>query len=427
MDIEVAIGVGLTLLLMFFAATHMAVRTFSRIRLAQMLEARNRSEWMDRLLETRTDLTLAAAVLRTSSAVGLMLVVMRQLDPDGTTPWSVRHSAALFAITVSVVLVFGVAIPNAWARYAGEALLARVLPLLHTLRLALWPVVKGLGFFDEIVRRLAGAPRHEDTAEAERIEQELLKAVSEGEKRGALDVEEKEMIEAVMELRDTHAGQIMTPRTEIIGVPVDTSFEQVKALIVREGHSRLPVFQDTIDNVLGVLYAKDLLGVENAASFTVQAEMRQVPFVPESKLLRDLLHEFQETKVQMAVVLDEYGGTAGLVTIEDILEELVGEIVDEYEPPEPEPIIVIDADTAEVDARAHIDELNAQLNIALPEDGDYETVGGFVFSTFGRIPATGDEISHGNLQFKVLDAEDRKINRLRVHVLRNGKDDESAH
>jgi CBS domain containing-hemolysin-like protein len=149
-------------------------------------------------------------------------------------------------------------------------------------------------------------------------------------------------------------------------------------------------------------------------SFDARRVMRGVPFVPESKSLPDLLHEFQENKVHLAIVLDEYGGTAGLVTIEDILEELVGEIADEYEPPEPEPLVRVGPDQLEVDGRVRVDQINDELGVELPEDEDYDTVAGFVFSTLGRIPEAGEQFAHENLRFRILDAGPRKISRLAI-------------
>jgi CBS domain containing-hemolysin-like protein len=424
-DVFIGIAVALLFLIMFFSTAHLALRTFWRVRLAEILESRGRSVWLAQLLAQRSTLTLALAILRAAAMLALILVIVHLHQSDLAAEWSAARYASTYAWSLALVLIFGVAIPNAWARYDGETLLAHVLPLLHAMQIVLRPVLWVLRPIDELVRRLTGAPRIDDAAQAEMIEQEILNVVSEGEKQGAFDVEEKEMIEAVIELRDTQAGRIMTPRTEVIGLAVDATLDDVRQLITKEGHSRLPVYEETIDNVLGVLYAKDLLTVEDPASFSVRAMMRQVPFVPETKLLRELLREFQREKIQIAIVLDEYGGTAGLVSIEDILEELVGEIVDEYEPPEPEPIVVIDADTVEIDARVHIDELNAELDIHLPEDADFDTVGGFVFSTLGKIPASGEAIEHDNLRIEVLDAAERKINRLRVHVDRdnhNGRD-----
>ena len=179
---------------------------------------------------------------------------------------------------------------------------------------------------------------------------------------------------------------------------------------------RLPVYEETIDSVLGVLYAKDLLYNGTDDAFDVTSNMRGALFIPESKPVRELLREFQAEKVHMAVVLDEYGGTAGLVTIEDLLEELVGEIADEYETVTQEPMCRIDDRTVEVDARMRIDELNDELAIELPEDGDYETIGGFVFSTLGKIPGVGEECAFENIGIQVIEAEPRRVKRVRLSI-----------
>jgi len=396
---------------LFFSTAHFALRNLSRARLGEILEKRGKRDELERTIEHQDQLILATAALRMSVNLGLILVVVRLVHPE-----QIRYLEA-FAWCAAVVLVFAVAIPDAWSKYAGERFLASTLPLLHVCRWCLYPVIRFLHLFDGLIRRLAGVPDDDQVSQADRMEQEILEAVSEGQKHGAVDEEEKEMIESVIELADKHVGEIMTPRTEMVGVDCHASLREVKEVISREGHSRIPVYEETIDNILGVLYAKDLLQLTDADSFDARRIMRKVPFVPVTKSIRDLLHEFQDSKVHMAIVLDEYGGTAGLVTIEDILEELVGEISDEYEPPEPEPIIQIDEHTVEVDARVHIDELNDKLKIDLPEDEAYETIGGFVFSTLGKIPAPGERFQYDNLQITILDAEQRKINRLRIHVL----------
>jgi CBS domain containing-hemolysin-like protein len=233
---------------------------------------------------------------------------------------------------------------------------------------------------------------------------------------GAVNEEEQEMIESIMELRDSDVSEIMTPRTEIEAVEHIATLAEIKALIGRIGHSRIPIYEDNIDNIIGVVYAKDLLHVGDYENFDARQVMREALFVPETKNLRDLLHEFRTRKVHMAIVLDEYGGTAGLVTIEDILEELVGEIVDEYDEDEPEPLTRIDANTVDIDARMRVDELNEELGIALPEEDDYETIGGFVFSHLGHIPQAGERCTHENVEIEVIDAEPRRIIRVRLHI-----------
>ncbi len=222
------------------------------------------------------------------------------------------------------------------------------------------------------------------------------------------------MIESVFELRETTVGEIVTPRTRIVALPVASSFEEVRQAVVRCGHSRIPVYDDSLDHIVGVVYAKDLLRMRDDDPFDLRGIMRSVPYVPESKNVRDLLRELRQSKVHIAIVLDEYGGTAGLVTIEDIIEELVGEITDEYEPVQPQMIRRISTETVEVDARVPVSEVSQELGIELPEDAAYESMGGFVFAVLGRIPMAGEEFVHENLRFRIVDAEPRRINRMLI-------------
>ncbi|KPK77069.1 MAG: hypothetical protein AMJ79_04530 [Phycisphaerae bacterium SM23_30] len=272
--------------------------------------------------------------------------------------------------------------------------------------------------FDPLFRSLGGAPAEPPEERLEEKQEELLSAVQEGQKKGVVDEREREMIESVLEFRGTTAGEIMTPRTDIITIKADAQLSEVIEIIVTEGHSRYPVYENSIDNIIGMLYAKDLLSDLNNPhnSHGIRHRLRQPFFVPKNKTLRDLLGCFQNQKIHIAVVLDEYGGTAGVVTIEDILEELVGEIIDEYEPPEPEPLLRINERTIEVDARYEIDKLNYECRLNLPEDEDYESVGGFVVGKLGHIPPAGFTFAHQNLQITILDAGPRKIKRLRIVI-----------
>ena len=238
---------------------------------------------------------------------------------------------------------------------------------------------------------------------------------------GVVDKEEQEMIENVLELSDSTADEIMTPRTDIVAVEVHSDLQAILKTINAAGHTRVPVYEKNIDNIIGFIYAKDLLSEigKDAADFNLRNKMREAYFVPETKPLRTLLHEFQNRKLHIAVVLDEYGGTAGIVTLEDILEELVGEITDEYEKTPPEPVKRIDKDTIEADARTYVDDLNDQFELNLPEDEDYETIGGFVFSHLGYIPKTGKSFDYKNLKFTISSAEARRIKRIRIQKSSN--------
>ena len=281
------------------------------------------------------------------------------------------------------------------------------------------PVTKLMHLTDALVERAAsrGATDQPEKLEQE-IEQEIIAAVEEGAKEGVVDEDERQMIQSVIAFHNTQVGQIMTARPEIYALDVKCTLEGIKSKIAESGHSRIPVFEGSLDHIVGILYARDLirhLG-EPPESFNVRAMMRPPFYVPETKPLVDLLKDFRRNKVHIAIVSDEYGGTAGLVTIEDIFEELVGDISDEHEPVEPEMLVRLDDQTAEADARIYIDQLNEQLGLSLPTDAGYDTLGGFVSNTLGRIPEAGTTFEHENVKFTILDAEPQKVNRVKLEM-----------
>lgn len=413
---DLLIGMGLLALMVLSTTANNAIRQYSRARLSELLEKKGRQSALDQFAD-RNNIAFVTSFVRISSILVLLFLLGRTfgLLPHRSPAYSY---GATFVIALLLIMVFGVAIPQAWARYAGEPFLVAAVPAARALRFVLYPLLSFLHLFDGLVRRLAGVPpMGEGQAEAEQLEKDILEAVTEGEKAGAVHEEDADMIESVIELRAKTAGEIMTPRIELVALPETATLMEAKETIAREGHSRLPVYGKDVDDIKGVLYAKDLLSIDDVVSFDPTEVMRKVPFVPETKSVMDLLQELREKKVQVAIVLDEYGGTAGLVTIEDIFEEIVGDISDEYEAPEPASIRRIDPQTLEIDARVHIDELNDELGIELPDDENYDTVGGFLFSAMGKIPAAGEEFRYNNVRFHVIDAEERKINRVRVEVL----------
>jgi CBS domain containing-hemolysin-like protein len=281
------------------------------------------------------------------------------------------------------------------------------------------PILYVLQLYDGFVRRLAGVPEVTPREQQEEKHEEFLEDLEQHRMEGAFDEEEQEMIENVLELSERCADEIMTPRTDLVAVEVNSKLSPVLDTIIKAGHSRIPVYEGNIDNIIGLIYAKDLLAEigKEPSDFSLRQRMREVYFVPESKPLRSLLHEFQNQKLHIAVVLDEYGGTAGIVTLEDILEELVGEITDEYEETPPESIKKIDEDTIEVDARTYVDDLNDDYELGLPEDEDYDTVGGFVFSRLGYIPKAGEHFDYASLKFTIASAEPRRIKRVRIRKI----------
>jgi len=408
-----ALGLLGTGLASFFALAHQALRTFSRSRLEEALDRKGRPG--NRLFDHQESLVHTTAALHVLSVVAMVVLFeVWSLARFGATPAGWLAGAG---VSAALAVVFGGAVPVAWSTYAAESVLASTLPMLHATRLAFSPCRWVLMLFDRLVRRLAGAPKHSEALSA--IEEEIVSVADEGEREGALEEEQKDMIANVIKFTRSDASQIMTPRTDITSIDAGETVDAARRLIAESGFSRIPATRGNLDAIVGILYAKDLLNppdVGAEAPLHVADVMRKPLFVPETKRLDELLRDFQANKIHIAVVLDEYGGTAGLVTIEDVVEEIVGEIVDEYEPEPAQPIRRIGDRTFQVEARVHIDEINEALGLDLPEHEDYETIGGFVLSRLGYIPKADESLEQDGLVITVLEADPRRICRLRIDL-----------
>jgi len=262
------------------------------------------------------------------------------------------------------------------------------------------------------VSRLFGTKLDREVDENESDEMRLLVDVNHDEV--SLEADEKEMIRGVVGLDETLAREIMIPRIDVIAASKESSIKEIIEIIVSTGYSRIPIYEETIDNIVGLVYAKDLLPILEKGKITgsITKIARSPHFIPESKKVDELLHEFQQSKVHVAIVVDEYGGTAGLVTIEDLLEEIVGEIEDEYDAEEPKIERISDVE-AVMNARVSVDELKDSFGIDI-EGEDYDTIGGFVFSQLGRIPNIGDVIKVDGMQIEVLSTVGRRVKEVKI-------------
>ncbi len=252
-------------------------------------------------------------------------------------------------------------------------------------------------------------------------EEEIHSLIDEGEQEGVINQEEHAMIDAVLDLGDTKVREVLVPRTEMITLEKDSSLESALETIIEAGHSRIPVYDGDIDNIVGILYAKDLLKSWGCAAEEVDllSMLRKAFFVPESKAVNELLKEFKTKRVHMAIVVDEYGGTSGLITIEDILEEIVGEIQDEYDLEEMVSCRKLDDGSIMFDARYPIDDFEEETGVVL-EKGDYDTLGGFVIRFLGHVPAIGEQFTFSTVEFVVEDADARRVLKIRIRKLGNG-------
>ncbi len=405
------------LLSLVFSILTLSLRDFSRAKLEAWFERRKMSGWFERTIAVSDDLAFVTAVGRLLANILLLIAVLHAVRRYAVSEW-VLYVVAFF-VTGIITMICSVAIPHALSQHAAEKFIGSHVKFLHFLRAVMHPITRIMHGIDNAVAKIVGVgrtPASETERAEQEIQEEILSVVEEGAKEGGVDEEQRVMIESVIQFRATSVGQVMTARPDIIGMPIGASLEEVKRILEESGHSRIPVYEGTLDHIVGILYARDLLKHlgQPPEQFDIRGAMRPAFYVPETKPLRDLMHDFRLQKVHMAIVLDEYGGTAGLVSIEDVLEELVGDISDEHEPHEPSMIKRIDEHTFEVDARLRLDELNRNLHTNLPEDAGYETLGGFVSNTMGRIPQKGTQFDHPGMQFTILEAEPRKVNRVKI-------------
>ncbi len=332
-------------------------------------------------------------VLRAAGRLGLPLIV----------------AAAIHLVLATVLLGAGEMLCRSLAIRGAERFTFFAVPAVRFLRLLTGPP---LGLLFGVMRRAASRLGLKRIVPYLTVE-EMIAVVEAGEEEGVIEAEEREMFHSIFDLADTSVREVMVPRVDMVAVERDEPIGDVLEKISECGHSRIPVFEKNSDRIVGILYAKDLLRIARSAEWDRPAGevMREPFFVPEGKAVDDLLREFREEKVHLAVVKDEYGGTAGIVTLEDVIEEIVGEIQDEYDPDDI--LFVPHGDsTAVVNGKISIDDLNERFTISLPADR-HETLGGYLYDLIDRIPSEGEVIRENGLEFTV-----EKVNRQRISSVR---------
>ncbi len=400
-----------------------SLRGFSRHDLEEISQNRQRPERFADILRHHDRVALGVemlvALLVSLTLCAATLWVWRTVDAAHSSPWLVFAVAAI--VIGQIIAVTTVWLPWSIARIAAARFLFWTWPLWNVLGRLAQPLVASARLVDSLLHRLAG--RAPQDADEDSFEEEIRTIVSEGHREGLLEEEAREMIEGVIELGDAVVSHIMTPRTEINMIPLNTLWDEAVESIIDSGHTRVPVFDKSRDDIAGILYSKDLLpelvkGPEEPRRPLAEL-LRKPLFVPETKPVDDLLQLFQKSRTHIAVVLDEFGGVSGLVTIEDALEEIVGEIDDEYDQKSEVKIHKIDDDVCEALGRSHVDEINEIMAFDLPESEDFDTIGGFVFAEFGRVPAAGESITwRDSVRVTVLEASRRRVNRVRLERIR---------
>jgi putative hemolysin len=423
------IGIMLLILLVgFFSAAEVAVLSFRKSRVKELADEGSRRAAAVLRFQNAPEEFLATVhlggILSLILASGLAALVATQvLVPffDRSASDWVRESSDGLALVITavtlggLVVVAGELVPKSLALRYSEPVALRVAAPLRVLATALRLPVWLLTTASNVV--LALFRDRTSFTESRISEEEFRLMLEEGTRSGVIDSTEHELIQSIFEFTDTTAREVMIPRPDIVALNIALPRDRIVKTVLEEGYSRMPVYRETLDNILGVVYTKDLLGVlEHSELILLEDIIRPAYFVPETMKISRLMRELQERKMHMAVVIDEFGGVEGIVTMEDILEEIVGEIHDEYDE------VLKDVESAQdgsflVNARMPIAPFNERFGVALPENDEYETLSGFLNKLTGRIPELGEEIVHDRLVFAIVKKSQRRIRQVRVRRL----------
>lgn len=369
-----------------------------------------------RILDLREQLEFGVGILQTVViAITACFTFIWLSGSVSAADISQFNFVCLLTLVSFVLVACSIWIPWAIAKIGAEHFLYFTWRWWWLASIVFWPLLVGGTFVGAIFRRASGT--EDDEQDEDAFEDEILSILSEAENDGVVEAERADMIEGVMDLDDFDITKVMTPRSRIDALDVTSSWEEMLRFAVDSGRTRIPIFEEKIDNILGVLFVKDLLG-ESLRSENKRRPLRKLlrePIsAPDTTKLDEMLKTFLAGRMHMAVVTDEYGGLAGVVTIEDILEEIVGEIEDETDDSKPRPFKSINQNEAEVTAELPIDELNEKLGLALPEEEEFATIGGLLMAQNNRIPRVGHEIEIDEIKFIILEANRRSIRRVRV-------------
>jgi CBS domain containing-hemolysin-like protein len=392
-------------LIVVVAAAEAGVAAASRARLKSIARAGSRrAERLHLYADERASVLAVLSMARTFAVALAAAIAAFIVYREYGTSWGMLVLVAAAGVVVFAVLDSA---PRLVVARDPESWGLRLVPVISVFRMIFGPVAWAI---DQSLG--AVVPSSDDEQEDET--DEILRLADIDTNGDEIEEDERQMIQGIIALDETTAREIMAPRIDIVGLDVDATIDDALKLIVAKGFSRIPLYEETIDNVLGIVYAKDLLRCITEERRPALRDIARPPyFIPESKRVDELLAELRQSKVHIAIVVDEYGGTAGLVTIEDLLEEIVGEIQDEYDREEA-PIERVNESEAILDARVSIDALTELFGFEQTDDEDYDTVGGFVYHHLGKVPVAGDEVRVDGLTLRVLSVLGRRIKKVRA-------------
>ncbi len=393
------------------SGTETAMTSVGRIRVRHLAEEGSRRAAIlqrlqqdpNRFLSTVLIVNTIALIVAGSAAT----LIGQQMLPAS---WGLPGALAVSFVLSILLLIFAEVTPKTLAiRHAERIALVAAVPV-NWLSSVLRPVI----WFITLVARVLTGRHGANTPFV--TEEELMTILSVSEEQGVIEEEEREMIHGIIEIGDKSVREVMVPRPDVTAVERSTTLDELVKVFAQHKHTRIPIYEGDIDHVIGLIHIKDLVMfyARGTKSFDIARLLRRIESTPESKKVDELLHEMQTRKVHMMVVVDEYGGTAGIVTLEDVLEEIVGEIRDEYDIAEEEPVRIVNDREAVVDARFAMDELNERLDLGIEESHDYDSVGGYVMDRLGAVPQTGETFEVDGVKWTVDEMNGQRIVRVRL-------------
>lgn len=404
----------------FFSASETALTAFNRSKLKEVAEKSQKKAdllkgWLKRPNEMLTALLIGNNIV---NILASSIATMVAIDVLGNNSRAIAIATGGMTI---LLLIFGEITPKVVAKAYSTQVSSVVVTFIYYLGKLFSPISWVLMFFSRVISRIFGVKL--DNIAFLITEEEIKSVVSVGEEEGVIEEEEKKMIHSIFEFSDTAVKEVMVPRTTVFAIEATKTLEEVWDAITTNGYSRIPVYDERIDNIIGVFYVKDLFNIirDGKLNTEIKTFIREAYFVPETKSLVEMLEEFKKKQIHMAIVLDEYGGTAGIITIEDLIEEIVGDINDEFDIEHDEEIKKVADNKFIVDALLDVDFLNNELDINLPVSEDYDSLGGYIYSVLGRVPLEKDTVMHDNnkVEIKVLQVENRRIIKALI-IKRNG-------
>ena len=401
--------VGIILLLalvLFLAVIEVAFQQLTKISIRVYRDEGWKTEFLSQCLEEPMNFILPLRIGIQGALIATTVLVTNYYISSGLP----RAVLLAFLTMLPLILVFREVLPNIIARRNPEGIILVLLPAFRVYAQVVMPISRPLS---QVVRWL----EKEEESSEEASEEEVQAFIETGEEEGILEGDEGKLVQSIVDFGDTIVREVMTPRPEMVAIRHDANLEKLGELLAREKYSRLPVYEDDLDHIVGLVFAIDLLGHRDSpSSDPIEPLIRKVRFVPETKKVSEMLEEFQNSQSTMAVVVDEYGGTSGLVTVEDLLEEIVGDIHDEFDEVDEE-VIQEGEGVFLVSGRADIDEVKEQLHLEVNGKG-FETISGFLLDSLGRVPQTGEVIDLVGMKVFVVDADGQRINKVRFQLVR---------